>query len=202
MDNNTPLLNDEKKNFLENYDKENPFLKSLSNQYKERGTLSEKQIIHLRKETQQDKKIHTRCEVLHLSLNQECVFEDKSYNENKNVFVSKISEKAIQIEDKENNMYAWMPKAGVQVNTKLDDSEGGNNTPVLIKEVSILTLKSWFTRDEDFWKQKKPSPELIVEEQANSLVEEQANALMDLDIQDEDFTDEMTSYEEDDKLPF
>lgn len=193
MDNHTPLLNDEEKEFLEKYDKENPFLKSLSNQYKERGTLSEKQIIHLRKETQQDRKIHTRCEILHLSLNQECIFEDKDYKENKKVFVSKISEKAIQIEDKENQIFAWMPKAGVEVTNKLNDL-GGNNTPVLLDETPVLTLKSWFTRDGDFWKQNKPFQPIEKEESEEELVQQEFTAV--------DYEEDSPFHEDDDKLPF
>lgn len=193
MDNHTPLLNDEEKEFLEKYDKENPFLKSLSNQYKERGTLSEKQIIHLRKETQQDRKIHTRCEILHLSLNQECIFEDKDYKENKKVVVSKISEKAIQIEDKENQIFAWMPKAGVEVTNKLNEL-GGNNTPVLLDETPVLSLKSWFTRDGDFWKQNKPFQPIEKEEPEEELVQEEFTAV--------EYEEDSPFHEDDDKLPF
>ena len=124
MDNNTSQLTDQEKEFLEKYDKENPFLKSLSDSYKERASLSEKQIIYLRKETQKDRTKYSRCEILHLSLNEDCVFHDKEYKEHKKVKIKHISAKAIQIEDVEGNVYAWMPKAGVQVEVEVNTETG------------------------------------------------------------------------------
>ena len=148
MDTNTPTLTDQEKDYLEKYDNENPFLKSLSDFYKQRATLSEKQILALRKETQKDKTKFSRCEVLHLTINQECIFQDKHYKENKKVKINVISDKAIQVLDEENNIYAWMPKSGVEVEIEIDSNTGD--------ETSVIRLKSWFTRDDDFWKQNKP----------------------------------------------
>jgi hypothetical protein len=56
MDTNTPTLTEQEKKYLENYKEENPFLKSLSDFYKERAMLSEKQILALRKESDNHKK--------------------------------------------------------------------------------------------------------------------------------------------------
>lgn len=196
MDNNTPQLTDQEKDFLEKYNEENFFLKSISDFYKERGTLSEKQIIHLRKETQKDRTKYSRCEILHLNLNQDCVFHDKEYKEHKKVKIKHISAKAIQIEDVEGNVYAWMPKAGVQVEVDINTETG--------EETSNLYLKTWFTRYADFWKQNRPTeviPQKVEEKtEDEELIEEMANSLMDLD--EKDFEDDIEDNIEDDNLPF
>ena len=164
MDTNTPKLTDQEKDYLEKYDNENPFLKSLSDFYKQRATLSEKQILALRKETQKDKTKYSRCEVLHLTLKEECIFQDKNYNENKIVIINVISDKAIQILDEEKNIYAWMPKSGVEVEIEIDSNTGD--------ETSVINLKTWFTRDDDFWKQNKP----FVPAQTKESVQEELNS--------------------------
>ena len=86
-----------------------------------------------------------------------------------------------------------MPKAGVQVEVDINKETG--------EETSNLYLKTWFTRDADFWKQNRPTeviPQKVEEKtEDEELIEEMANSLIDLD--EEDFEDDI---EEDDKLPF
>lgn len=198
MDTHTPQITEQEKDFLEKYDNENPFLKSLSDFYKERGSISEKQILALRKETQKDRTEYSHCEVLHLTQKQECVFHDKIYKEHKKVIIRQIRNKAIELLDEKNNVYAWMPKSAVEVEVEIDKETG--------EETSVLYLKTWFTRDDDFWKQNKPFASNQKQSEENKedkrLIEEKANALMDLDVNEEDFSDEIETYEEDDKLPF
>ncbi len=64
------------------------------------------------------------------------------------VIVNSIREKAICISDEDNNVYAWMPSSAVHIEIDINVDTGD--------ELSIITLKSWFTRDDDFWKQSKP----------------------------------------------
>jgi hypothetical protein len=148
MDTNTPTLTEEEKKYLESYKEENPFLKSLSDFYKERAMLSEKQILALRKESESHKKKISHCPTTGLMLKELCKFCDKDYNEDKMVIVNSIREKAICISDEDNNVYAWMPSSAVHIEIDINVDTGD--------ELSIITLKSWFTRDDDFWKQSKP----------------------------------------------
>ena len=148
MDNNTPQLTDQEKKYLEEYNEENPFLKSLSDFYKERTLLTEKQILALRKELNKDKKKLNRCQTTSLNLHQECYFQDDSYKEDKKIKVTAIREKAICVADDENNLYAWMPSSAIDLEKSIDNNTGD--------ETPIIKLKGWFTRDDDFWKQSKP----------------------------------------------
>lgn len=148
MDTHTPTLTEEEKKYLESYNEENPFLKSLSDFYKERAMLSEKQILALRKESDNHKKKLTHCKTTGLMLKEVCKFYDKSYKEDRIVVVNSIRDKAICISDEENNVYAWMPSSAIHCQVDIDIKTED--------EMSIITLKSWFTRDDDFWKQSKP----------------------------------------------
>jgi hypothetical protein len=148
MDSLTPILTDQEKKYLGSYNEQNPFLKSLSDFYKERAMLSEKQILALRKEQKNDTNKFSRCPNTGLNKGQTCLFVDISYKENKNVIVNAIRERAICISDEENNTYSWMPSSAINLETRVDTETG--------EEIYTITLKSWFTRDDDFWKQSKP----------------------------------------------
>jgi hypothetical protein len=148
MDTNTLTLTEQEKKYLENYKEENPFLKSLSDFYKERAMLSEKQILALRKESDNHKKKLSHCTTTGLMLKEICKFYDKEYKEEKLVVINSVREKAICISDEENNVYAWMPSSAIDKVIDFNAETGD--------EMSIITLKSWFTRDDDFWKQSKP----------------------------------------------
>lgn len=155
---NTPKqieLTDQEKKYLENYNEENPFLKSLSDNYKERGSLTEKQILALRKDADKEKNRLNRCPNTNLNLKQTCAFVDQNFNEKKLVIVNAIRPKALCITDNENNVYAWMPSKAVEVREEMDESN---------EIISVLTLKSWFDRSDDFWKQSKPLEKPIQEE--------------------------------------
>jgi len=169
MDTNTPTLTEEEKKYLESYKEENPFLKSLSDFYKERAMLSEKQILALRKESDNHKKKLTHCKTTGLMLKEVCKFYDKSYNEERLVVVNSIRDKAICISDEENNVYAWMPSSAIECQVDIDV-----NTE---NEMSIISLKSWFTRDDDFWKQSKP---FVPKETNDSNVEEVTELIEDV----------------------
>jgi len=148
MNENTPTLTDEEKKYLESYNEENPFLKSLSDFYKERAMLSEKQILALRKESDNHKKKLSHCKTTGLMLKEVCKFYDTNYKEEKVVIVNSIRDKAICISDEENNVYAWMPSSAIHCIVEINEETE--------EEMSNITLKSWFTRDDDFWKQSKP----------------------------------------------
>ena len=168
MDANTPSLTEQEKKYLENYKEENPFLKSLSDFYKERAMLSEKQIIALRKEQDNHRIKLQHCQTTGLMLKEICKFYDKEFNENKTVIVKSVREKAICISDEENNLYAWMPSSAIskEVDINIETEE----------EISIITLKSWFTRDDDFWKQSKP----FVPNETKSQIEEATEFIEDV----------------------
>lgn len=147
---NTPnqiQLTTQEKEYLENYKEENPFLKSLSDNYKEKGDLTEKQILALRKDADKEKNRLNRCPNTNLNLKQTCAFVDQNFNESKSVIINAIRPKAICITDNTNNVYAWMPSKAVAVSEETDESN---------EVISVITLKSWFDRSDDFWKQSKP----------------------------------------------
>tara|TARA_R100000908_G_C3742024_1_gene138298 strand:- start:326 stop:901 length:576 start_codon:yes stop_codon:yes gene_type:complete len=155
---NTPKtieLTEQEKKYLENYNEENPFLKSLSDNYKEKGSLTEKQILALRKDADKEKNRLNRCPNTNLNLKQTCAFVDQNFNEKKLVIVNAIRPKALCITDNDNNVYAWMPSKAVEVREEMDESD---------EIISVLTLKSWFDRSDDFWKQSKPLEKPIQEE--------------------------------------
>ena len=169
MDTHTPTLTEEEKKYLESYKEENQFIKSLSDFYKERAMLSEKQIIALRKAKDKHNQKLNHCKTTGLMLKEVCKFYDKSYNEDKIVVVNSIRDKSICISDEENNVYAWMPISAIDSQVDIDI-----NTE---EEISIITLKSWFTRDDDFWKQSKP---FVPKEKNDSNVEEVTELIEDV----------------------
>jgi|TARA_R110000824_G_scaffold206477_4_gene391567 hypothetical protein len=206
---NTPTtpnlqLTNKEKEYLENYKEENPFLKSLSDNYKEKGSLSEKQILALRKDADSEKNKLNRCPNTNLNLKQTCAFVDQEFNENKMVVINAIRPKAICITDNTNNLYAWMPSKAVAVSEEMNESD---------EPISIISLKSWFDRSDDFWKQSKPLEQsektepTISEVSPNVIISEEIDEeliIPEKEIFEGTFTQEEIDdvYKDNDDLPF
>lgn len=138
-------LTDQEKETLQNYNGENSFLKALSEKLSDTGDLTENQISAYRK----TKEKLTRCPNTKLVLNEKCWFVDGNPNENESraVEVRDIRERAIKVVDINSNEYAWMPSKAVEVDMSIE--------PETEEEVYIIKLKSWFTKNDDFWKPSK-----------------------------------------------
>ena len=179
---NTPTtpnlqLTNKEKEYLENYKEENPFLKSLSDNYKEKGSLSEKQILALRKDADSEKNKLNRCPNTNLNLKQTCAFVDQEFNEN---------------------------KMAVAVSEEMNESD---------EPISIISLKSWFDRSDDFWKQSKPLEQsektepTISEVSPNVIISEEIDEeliIPEKEIFEGTFTQEEIDdvYKDNDDLPF
>ena len=213
MDNNTPQLTDQEKQYLENYDEGNPFIQSLAENYKEKASLTEKQILALRKDRDKEKNRLNHCPTTNLTLKEECFFQDEAYKEDKKVVITAIRPKAICIADDVNQMYAWMPSSAIDLQKAVDSNTGD--------ETSVITLKGWFTRDDDFWKQSKPfnpkpKEEHIIEDDVVITPKVEEKIKMENDLDDEggrlDGSDEQPKsdweeevdelYKDNDELPF
>ena len=97
-----------------------------------------------------------RCPNTDLHLKQTAVFLED--NKPSNVVVNAIRPKAICLFDENNNRFAWMPSKAVKVENQINSEYSQDGT-----DVDVLTLKSWFQSDKEFWKVSKPIGEKKVE---------------------------------------
>ena len=120
------------------------------------------------------------------------------------VVINAIRPKAICITDNTNNLYAWMPSKAVAVTEELDESD---------EPISIISLKSWFDRSDDFWKQSKPLEQsektepTISEVSPNVIISEEIDEeliIPEKEIFEGTFTQEEIDdvYKDNDDLPF
>ena len=135
------ILTEQEKETLQNYDGENTFLKALSERLSDTGELTENQISAYRKTTDR----LTRCPNTKLALNELCEFVDDELL--RSVKVADIRERAIKIICCNTNEEAWIPSKAVSVELVINSND---NT-----EMNTLTLKSWFDKNETFWKPSK-----------------------------------------------
>ena len=150
MENNTPDLNltDQEKHQLENYKGENEFIKSLSEKYKEYGKLTEKQLNAFRNQETKKPSLQ-RCPHTDLHLKQIAVFVENE--KSSKIVINAIREKALCIFDEANNRFAWMPSKAVKVENQINSEFAEDG-----EDIDVMSLKSWFTPDKEFWKISKP----------------------------------------------
>ena len=122
---------------LENYQGTNSFIRTLSEVFENKGELKEYQIKALRNEIKKSIKIE-KCPNTTLNLNEVCIFCDDDTKQK--VTITQIRERAIQISDMDNNQQAWMPSKALNVG----ENEDG--------DYRFIGLRSWFEKDEKFWK--------------------------------------------------
>ena len=161
MENNTPpqqelTLTDQEKRQLENYKGENEFLKSLSEKFCEYGKLTDRQINAFRKQETKKENLQV-CPNTDLKLKQTAVFlEGEKYS---HIVVNAIRQKAICVFDEGNNRFAWMPSKAVSVENQINSKYSQDGS-----DVDVLSLKSWFTPDKEFWKVSKPIEKEVQQE--------------------------------------
>ena len=188
------VLTEQEKSYLEKYDGENTFLKSLSDNYKDRGNLSEKQILALRKSQEEKVNRLSRCPHTDLNYNQVCKFTDKKFQDNCNVKIVSIRPKALCLLDEEKNRKAWVPSKAVNKEVIVDANSGD--------EIIEITLAEWFTRDDGFWRENTPYTPRELPKEEKVKPEEKSNT----ESVKEDFNDQVEAMynepDEDDGLPF
>jgi hypothetical protein len=187
------ILTDNEKNYLENYKGENNFLKSLSDNYKEKSTLSEKQILALRKSQEEESNRLSRCPHTDLDYNQVCRFSDKRFEDSCDVKIVSIRPKALCLLDEKKNRKAWVPSKALNKELIIDNDSG--------EELIEITLKEWFTRDDGFWKENVPyTPKSNSDEKVKP--EQQTNIESVKDDFKEQVEEMYKEEDEDDGLPF
>ena len=142
------VLTEKEKHYLENYNGENTFLKSLSDNYKDKGNLTEKQILALRKSQEESTNRLSRCPHTELDYHQVCKFSDKRFDEFCEIKIVSIRPKALCLLDEKNNRKAWVPSKAIKKQVII---EANTN-----EEMIEVSLEDWFTRDDGFWRENTP----------------------------------------------
>ena len=193
---NTPeeevILTDSEKKQIETYDGDNTFLKSLSDKFKEYGTLSPRQVLAFRNQGTKKPSLD-KCPNTGLNTKQKCKFQEKQNV--RDVTISSIREKALCMSDEKNNQYAWVPSKALQVEEYFIEETGETGFG--------LKLQDWFTRNEGFWKesvpyQSPPIKEEVVEEETMQVFDDRDGSPTIRDIHQPSSQEK----NEEDELPF
>lgn len=185
------VLTEKEKHYLENYKEENSFLKSLSDNYKEKGSLSEKQILALRKSQEEKSNRLSRCPNTELDYNQVCRFTDQRFNENCDVKIVSIRPKALCLLDEKNNRKAWVPSKAIKKQVIIDAKTN--------EEMIEVSLEDWFTRDDGFWRENTP---YVPQDKKEAVKPEEKSNTESVKDDFEQAVDELYNEPEDDGLPF
>ena len=168
-------LSEKEKDYLLNYEGDNPFIKSLQQGLNKYNSLTDPQVNALRNHIHdQENKGDTPnevCETTGLELDEECMFfeEDKKLR----IKIKVVRPKAIcmlHTSDEEGDFIAWVPKKALDI----------ENLDVAGTSVKLLKLASWFDKDTDFWKaDQKPQKDMRQEEKMQEAIQESEDVKKD-----------------------